>query len=321
MEKQSTFRIYLAPLQESTDYIYRRAYSRFFVGIDKYFAPYILRQNDGSVKSSHQRDINATNNKEYLLVPQILAGKSEDLIFLVKLLEDQGYEEINWNLGCPYPMVTNKGLGSGLLPFPDQIKKILTESLPQIQSRISIKMRAGLNSSDEIFDVTEVLNDFPIHEVIFHPRIAKQLYKGVPDELVFSEVKHRIRHPLVYNGDIETRDGFNGLKERLGDTTSWMIGRGVLKNPFLPSILKDGLLSEIRNEKETLRGFHDEVLLSYSRILNGNSHLLMKMVKFWSYFCFVFPDPHKAFKGVKKAVNIAKYDMAVAENFRRLNQG
>ena len=318
MDKKSSLSIYFAPLQESTDHIYRSAYAKFFGCVDKYFAPYILRQNDGSVKNSHLRDINPANNHEYRLIPQIVAGNSTDFIFLVQLLQEYGYDEINWNLGCPYPMVTNKGLGSGLLPHPERIKTILEESLPKIRSTISVKMRMGLQSADEIPPVIDVLNDFPLTEVILHPRIAKQLYRGAPDEEIFAEVSKRIKLPLVYNGDIESADNYHRLNELFGETDTWMIGRGILKNPFLPQLLRNSALPENDLKAETLRNFHDEIFLGYSKILNGSSHLLMRMEKFWSYFCFSFPDPHKTFKRIKKAANITKYDLAVKENFQRL---
>ena len=318
MEKNSTFKIYFAPLQESTDHIYRSAHAKYFGGVDKYFAPYILRQNDGSVKPSHLRDIKPQNNEGYRLIPQILAGNAADFIFLVRLLEENGYSEINWNLGCPYPMVTNKGLGSGLLPYPEKIKAILEESLPLVQSTISVKMRAGLHSMEEVSPVIDVLNDFPLNEVILHPRIAKQLYRGVPDEEVFAEVSKRVKHPLVYNGDIETAENHHRLTDHFSDTTAWMIGRGILKNPYLPELLKTGSLPEDKKQAESLRNFHDEIQLNYSKILNGSSHLLMKMEKFWSYFCFAFPDPHKTFKAIKKSANMNKYELAVNENFRKI---
>jgi tRNA-dihydrouridine synthase B len=318
MQKEPSFKIYFAPLQESTDHIYRSAHVKLFGGVDKYFAPYIVRQNDGTVKNSHLRDIKQANNKDYPLIPQLLAGNSTDFIFLASLLEENGYNEINWNLGCPYPMVTNKGLGSGLLPFPEQIRTILEASLPKIKSRITVKMRMGLNSADEIFSVIDVLNDFPLGEVILHPRIARQLYKGTPDEEIFTEVHKRVKLPLVYNGDIETAENYYRLNELFGDTDTWMIGRGILKNPFLPQLLKNGIAPDNTEKAKTLRNFHDEIFSGYSTLLSGSSHLLMKMEKFWSYFCFSFPDPHKTFKRIKKAANITKYDLAVNENFQRL---
>ena len=67
-----------------------------------------------------------------------------------------------------------------------------------------------------------------------------------------------------------------------------------------------------------LEHFHEEILSGYTGMLSGQSHLITRMIKFWEYFCFLFPNPHKAFKRVKKSVNISKYEMAVRENFLQL---
>ena len=125
MSKQKNCNLYFAPLQEYTDFVYRTAFSATFGSMEKYFAPYIVRQNDGTIKKAHLRDIAPENNPGYRLIPQIMAGNAEDFLYLANVLCDAGYEEINWNLGCPYPMATNKGLGSGLLPKPDKIKESL----------------------------------------------------------------------------------------------------------------------------------------------------------------------------------------------------
>lgn len=318
MKKKSDVKIYFAPLQESTDYIYRNAHSKIFGGITKYFAPYIIRQNNGTVKASHLRDIKPENNQDYPLIPQILAGNADDFVFLTKILQDCGYSEVNWNLGCPYPMVTNKGLGSGLLPFPERIKSILETSLPQVSCRISVKMRTGLKSHDEIFELIDVLNEFPLSEIILHPRYAKQLYRDAPDETVFAMVNQKLKHPLIYNGDIESVETISRLQTSWGDATTWMIGRGILKNPFLPLLLKTGSVPDRAERVIILRKFYEELFQNYSKILSGNSHLMMRMEKFWSYFCFSFPDPHKSFKRIKKAANIVKYETAVNENFQLL---
>jgi tRNA-dihydrouridine synthase B len=310
--------IYFAPLQEFTDFIYRSAHAAIFGNTDKYYAPSIVRQNDGSIKKSHLKDVDPENNKGYNLIPQILAGKTEDILHLGKILTDLGYKEINWNLGCPYPMVTNKGMGAGLLPYPDKIKSILTEYLPDLSCAVSVKLRSGLASSDEIFEIIHVLNEFPLKEVILHPRNAKQLYRGSPDHEIFSRTAELSKHPLVYNGDIFTPDDFIQLNHLFRNTDSWMIGRGILMDPFLPLKIKHSSLPDKKGKSDLLLQFHDRIFDGYSRLLSGNSHLLTRMTKFWSYFCYSFPEPAKAYKRVKKAGTIAKYEAALKENFQRL---
>ncbi len=318
MESKVQPGIYFAPLQESTDFVYRRAHALHFGGIDKYFSPYLLVQKDGSLKKSHLRDTLPENCTGYSLVPQIMAGNNADFLFLSKHLADLGYGEINWNLGCPYPMVTGKGMGSGLLPQKERIREILDAVLPQLSCRISVKMRAGLVSKEEILQVIPVLNDYPLAEVIFHPRVAKQLYSGIPDRELFEQVVGMSKNPMVYNGDLLTAEDFRQAQDQYQSVTNWMIGRGMLKNPFFAAELK-GIELPGRSEKiALLERFHEEMYSSYGAMLSGQGHLITRMIKFWEYYCFLFPNPHKAFKRVKKAVNTSKYEMAVSENFLQL---
>jgi tRNA-dihydrouridine synthase len=214
-------------------------------------------------------------------------------------------------------MVTNKGQGSGLLPFPEKIEQILSESLPQLSCRISVKLRLGLHAPEEIVPVINVLNQFPIGEIILHPRIGKQLYKGKADPEIFSQTARLINHPLLYNGDILTPEDFFRLETRFEKNSGWMIGRGILQDPFLAKRIKTNL--PILERVKILSEFHSIIFDEYSRLLSGKSHLLMRMLKFWSYFCYSFPDPHKTLKRIKKASTIEKYDSAVRENFSILN--
>ncbi len=318
MESKELPDIYFAPLQESTDFVYRRAHAIHFGGIDKYFSPYLLVQKDGALKKSHQRDTLPDNCVGYPLVPQIMAGNIAEFLFLSNYLSELGYEEINWNLGCPYPMVTNKGMGSGLLPNPEKIREILDAALHQLKCNVSVKLRAGLASKEEIFQVLPVLNDYPISEVIFHPRIAKQLYNGSPDWDLFEQVSGLVKHPLIYNGDITNQENFKSAQNKFASVSTWMIGRGMLTNPFLALEIKGVQLPGKAERIALLERFHEEIFGSYATMLSGQSHLITRMIKFWEYFCFLFPNPHKAFKRVKKSVNQSKYEIAVAENFLQL---
>lgn len=318
MESYAQPGIYFAPLQESTDFVYRRAHAKHFGGINKYFSPYLLVQKDGGLKKSHLRDTLPENCEGYTLVPQIMAGNSADFLFLAKHLTDLGYDEINWNLGCPYPMVTGKGMGSGLLPHPEKIHEILETAMPQLGCKLSVKLRAGLVSSEEIMQVIPVLNDFPLSEVIFHPRIARQLYSGSPDWDLFAQVQGLMKNKLVYNGDLLHADDLRRAQERFKSVDTWMIGRGMLMNPFLAAEIKGAQLPGKGEKIAVLERFHEEIFGSYAAMLSGQSHLIMRMTKFWEYFCFLFPNPHKSFKRVKKSVSLAKYEIAVTENFMLL---
>jgi len=63
------------------------------------------------IKPVYQRDILPENNSELNLIPQIMTNDAEEFLFVAKYVQSLGYNELNWNLGCPYPMVTKRCMG------------------------------------------------------------------------------------------------------------------------------------------------------------------------------------------------------------------
>jgi tRNA-dihydrouridine synthase len=94
-----------------------------------------------------------------------------------------------------------------------------------------------------------------------------------------------------------------------------MIGRGILMDPTLALQLKGEVLDEYQRTRK-LKEFHDRLFQEYADRLQGSGHLLTKMTQFWSYFSYSFENQHKAFKLIKKAGSLIKYNAAVAQIFK-----
>lgn len=314
MSSAST-RLYLAPLQGATDFSYRNSFAQVFGGVDKYFIPYISFGKGSEIKKSQLREVFPENNSVPKVIPQVLFSDENELIRLVAILNDYGHSEINLNLGCPYPMATNRGRGAAWLAKPDQLKTALEQLFSTFPAlNFSVKMRAGMSSGEEAQDVFAVLNQFELTEIIYHPRTASQMYSGIANPDWFSEALSGVKAPLVYNGDISSETGFQELQKRWPNQTNWMIGRGILSDPSLPLKLK-GEPMEPKEFRRKCREFHDLMFESYSARLDGAGHVLMKMNQFWEYFSESFDNPHKAMKLVKKAGSLSKYNAAVATIF------
>ena len=313
---QSQLKIYQAPLQGHTDFTFRHVFSEVFGGIDKYFIPYLSYGKGRELKKSALKEVFPENNLAQPVVPQVLFSDVEELFDLVTVLVNFGYQEINLNLGCPYPMATNKGRGAAWLSKPDVLKNTLQELYAKgFPVKYSVKMRAGMKNDQEAKAVFEVLNQFQLEEIIFHARTADQMYEGKAEKQWFTEALLAVKHPLVYNGDIFSVADFQELKVILPVQNSFMLGRGLLMNPSLPLTLK-GETPENRELKLKMKEFHDGILQAYSARLDGAGHILMKMNQFWSYFSESFENPHKVMKLVKKSGNMLKYNAAVVEIFR-----
>lgn len=298
----------LAPLRGLTDFIYRNIFSQFFPGFDSTVAPFITTYQGNAIKSSRLKDLLPENNQNLPLTPQILAKNPENFLKLAYILADLGYEKVNWNLGCPYPMVANKKRGSGLLPHPDRIANFL-DKIQGTPLALSIKTRIGRTHPEEIIKLMSIFNQFPLTELIIHPRTGIQMYTGNVDLETFHACLDLSHHPVVYNGDINSVNDYNKLSVKFPAVAGWMIGRGALANPFLPGQIKG--LSCNATHMQTLASFHDTLFQQYRENLSGPGHILGRMKGVWFYLSHSFADGKKLLKKIQKTTRISQYEHIV----------
>lgn len=305
--------ICLAPLRGVTDAIFRNTYAEFFHGVDWAVTPFLSTVKGPRIKPSHLKDVLPENNRRMAIVPQIISKSAHNFVPLARALFDLGYQTVNWNLGCPFPKVAKKGRGSGMLLYPEAIEAFLEMVLNQIPNQLSIKMRLGRIHSDEIQNLIPILNRYPIKEIILHPRTGIQMYNGQPDLDAFGDVLNHTHHRIIYNGDIVSRKGFELLQERFPQIRTWMIGRGVVSDPFLPGCIKGYQVDGV-NKMDRFREYHDTLYARYSEVLYGPSHLVNKMKGLWLYFADAFAEGHRIRKKINKTKKPDHY-RAMVDNY------
>lgn len=299
--------LYLAPLQSFTDHHFRNAFQQTLGDVDRFYAPYLKMSNDGTIKDGPKQDVLPKNNPFEEVVPQLMACCAEDFLTMANYLSDLGYQEVNWNLGCPYPMVAKRDLGSGILNKPEKVLSILEEVIPKTKLKIGIKMRMGYEDTTDILTLLPALNQFPLSEVIVHARYGKQLYTGGCDYDRFEESIPLSKHRLIYNGDIATVEDFRILKKRFPSIHHWMIGRGAVSNPFLFEMIQENECEKPEDWKEV---FHDFLILLLESHLNESSNegnVLIKMKHFWEYFSSSFENDTGVYRKIKKTDSIKEY--------------
>ncbi|WP_367753696.1 tRNA dihydrouridine synthase [Flavobacterium sp. WC2430] len=302
-----------SPLQGFTDFRFRNAQNKIFGGIDTYYAPYIRLNGKLVIKSSYQRDLLPENNSELEVIPQIITNDADEFLFVSKYVQELGYKELNWNLGCPYPMVTKCGMGSGLISNTEKIEQILHKVQNESDIIVSMKMRLGYDTTEEILDVLPILEKYAVKNVAIHARLGKQLYKGGVHLEAFQTCVDQSKVKLYYNGDITSVTKFHEMQERFPSIDHWMIGRGLIADPFLPSMIKNNTTEYPKNKMELFSEFHETLYQGYSESLSGSTHILLKMHHLWEYFSVIFSNPHKVHKKIKKAKSIRNYEAAVME--------
>jgi tRNA-dihydrouridine synthase B len=313
-------RLHLAPLHGVTNRVFRDAYFRHFSGFDGAMAPFIVAVPGSEAKPRHFKDLLPGPAAEGAdpdapirppLAAQLLGNDPAAIAETAGVLVGLGYGEIDLNLGCPYSMVAKKRRGSGLLPFPELVGEIL-DALCSVEGvRASVKVRLGRFEPGEIQRLMPVLNGRPLSRVIIHPRIGIQMYRGSTDLEGFERAAGLCGHPVVYNGDIGSREAFETLAARFPEVEAWMIGRGAVANPFLPEEIKSGAVAGDRSGR--LLAFHEDLYRSYQTALCGPGHLLDKMKELWSYLGSSFPAKRRQLEAIARSRSKAEYEKAAAE--------
>lgn len=266
-----------------------------------------------AIKPLYERDLAHKNNKTLTVVPQIMTCSADEFIYAAKYVLSLGYTELNWNLGCPYPMVTTKGLGSGLIARPADIDHILDRVHSETGITVSMKMRMGYEHSEEILHTFPILAKYPIKSIAIHARIGKQLYKGGVDLDAFAKCLDSTDQPIYYNGDITNVKIFERMQERFPTVNHWLLGRGLIADPFLPSMIKLGTNHYPSDRMDRFGKFHDTLQYQYQEKLSGDKHVIMKMLSYWQYFATSMSNPSRILKKIKKCKTIEQYDLAVTE--------
>lgn len=299
--------IYLAPIQGITDRIFRNVFPEYFKGVDLAVAPFISTSKRKKAETVILRELEPEKNTGIPVIPQILSSDPDDFIPLADRLYDMGYNTVNWNLGCPFPVVVKKGKGAGMLCYPIKIERFLDTTLPRLKAGLSIKLRLGLVYPDEILTLIRIFNRYPLKELIIHPRTGEQMYEGDVNIGIFSECLGLSVHETVYNGDIDSQSKFHMLSERFPSIDKWMIGRGIISDPFLAEKIVMGDCVSYAEKLRILHGFHDRLFHEYSEIMSGPVHITDKMKGIWFYLSGFFNDSDKVRKHINKARNPEDY--------------
>ncbi len=296
---------------------YRQAFVRHFGGLDVEMAPFIPTVSSEKINPKLLRDVLPENNSGLPLIPQLIGNQADDFVQMAAALQDLGYTEVNWNMGCPHKPIRKKRRGSGLLPFPDTVDMLLDQVCERSPIRTSVKVRLGVADKSELMKLIPVLNKYPLSEVIIHPRTAEQMYDGTVDLDAFEEAYKLLERPVCYNGDITNLTFYQNVQKRFPQIHRFMLGRGLLANPFLCEEIKSGkAVAETHHSADPIQriaDFHADLVARYEAVLHGDHPVLGKMKEFWTYQTTHLSNGRKMFKKLKKAQRLSTYKDIVAE--------
>ena len=172
---------------------------------------------------------------------QLFGSVPEELAEAARIVEAQGADIIDFNMGCPVPKVVNNGEGSALMKVPELAGKILEAMVKAVRIPVTVKFRAGWDEEHRnAVEIAKIAEASGVAAVAVHGRTRNQFYMGKADWEIIRRVKEAVRIPVFGNGDVFTAgDGLRMFKETNCD--GLMLARGVYGNPWLFTQLRAAL--------------------------------------------------------------------------------
>lgn len=301
----------LAPMEGVTGHVFRRVHAECFGALDTYYTPFLTPPHVGNRFGGRAaKELDPANNQGLNVVPQLLTKNADEFVWAAQVLADMGYKEVNLNLGCPSGTVVSKGKGSGFLRYPDELEAFLQDICARSPLPVSVKTRLGVCDDSEYEAILDAYSRVPLAELIVHPRVQKDGYRGKPRWEPYGRTLKRAPFPVAYNGDIYSVADFDALLAAYPETRHVMLGRGIVTDPALARMINGGSALDI----DELKRFHDSLFQAYEDEIGGNA--VFRMKEWWSYTKDVFADPHAVHKAVRSTKKVADYETAVERVFR-----
>ena len=323
----TTPKFYFAPLEGVTDRFFRAIHAKLFSDSapDAYFAPFFTPTIDTPITDRDRAAVLPANNAGVPLIPQIMSNTPETFLCGARELYDMGYRTVNLNLGCPSGTVTARGRGAGFLSDPDALDRFFDGVFSDLLfsphgggMTLSVKTRLGVFSPDEFYDILPVYNRYPIHELILHPRVRKEMYKGDvhTDMTVYTDQNTAL--PLCVNGDLFTVSDLADISSALGHTPhAIMLGRGAVSNPMLFAQGRAYFAGESvpPTDKGRIYAFYEALREDAVSRLSGERHVLFRMKELFAYWIVLFADAESHRRRLRKAATLAEFRTAAESLF------
>ncbi|HVJ64828.1 MAG TPA: tRNA-dihydrouridine synthase family protein, partial [Bdellovibrionota bacterium] len=255
MEKLVTNPFIVAPMAGITDMPFRRLMRRLGAGglVSEFISAHLVTQKDNPRKRRYL----AFHEEERPLGIQLFGGDEDILSEAAKVVEGEGVEFVDLNLGCPVPKVTRKGGGSAWLCHPVDLAQMLAKVRSAIKIPLTIKIRIGWDSTSiNCAEIVRIAQEEGVAWVAIHGRTRVQGYAGHADWEIIENIARSVKIPVIGNGDVVSGPL---AAARLLDSgvAGVMIGRAALKNPWI--------FQEASEALETLRAMPEAQREAYIR--------------------------------------------------------
>src|SRR3954452_22551795 len=219
----------LAPMAEVTD-TYYRSLIKELGGVGLVVSEFVssealTRKNE----RSHQ--MLAFNENERPVAIQIYGGDPDRMDDAAAIVEAEGVDIVDINMGCPVKNIVSSGAGSALLKDFDRAARVVEKIKKRVKIPVTVKVRKGWES-DDVIPLLKRFEEIGVASIAIHGRTRNEAYTGAFYWGYIAQAKSELRIPVFGNGDVKTPADAIRMFETTG-VDGVMIGRAALHNPFI----------------------------------------------------------------------------------------
>ena len=195
-----------------------------------------------------------------------LFGSEPDLMAeIAAQIEDEPFDILDINMGCPVPKVVNNQEGSALMKNPKLVGEIVSKMASAIKKPLTVKIRKGFTEgSVNAVEIAKIIEASGAAAIAVHGRTREQYYAGKADWDIIRQVKEAVSIPVIGNGDVNSPESAKRLIEETG-CDGIMIGRAARGNPWIFGRINRFLETGVKEEEPGVQEVK-EMILKHARL-------------------------------------------------------
>ncbi|MNK07376.1 tRNA-dihydrouridine synthase C [compost metagenome] len=242
-------KLFLAPMEGVVDWVMRDTLTQIG-GIDQCVTEFLrvtdkLHPESVFYKNCPELRTGSRTRAGTSVFVQLLGGQAEPLALNAQRAVKLGALGVDLNFGCPAKTVNRHDGGAAILKSCDRVHTIVDTVRKAVPAHIPVtaKIRLGFDDPKACLDIAQAVEEANATWLTVHCRTKTDGYKPPAYWEWIPQIKERVKIKIIANGEIWNVDDFHRCVA-VTQCEDYMVGRGVMSNPFIFKQIKQSLNQE-----------------------------------------------------------------------------